>query len=265
MPTVNTGVHSPDKETVPIHKIRFRFAKSEDLRLISHHDLMHVFERMLRRSGIPFHRTQGFHPKPKMSFPLSLGLGMTGQEEVFELAVPSTLSPEEALASFRDVAPPGLDIVHTRAVPSNLSSQAIRILYSVSLLDNDPEPIQTKIGTILAASELIVSRQKPTPKQMNIRPLLANLFIEKKTLKMVFWVTPGGTIKPSEILHFLELEHLLDEGAIVERTKLELADEIEESTEIPNGPIIVGSGKTAARERSTKQTPLLPGPLSFES
>ena len=32
-------------------KVRLRFAKCGDLRLVSHHDLMRCLERMLRRAG----------------------------------------------------------------------------------------------------------------------------------------------------------------------------------------------------------------------
>ena len=66
-------------------KIRLRFRKDGDLRLISHHDLLRTFERMLRRAAIPFHSTQGFNPKPRLVFALSLALGIIGHEEVVEL------------------------------------------------------------------------------------------------------------------------------------------------------------------------------------
>src|SRR5580700_3488370 len=56
-------------------KVRIRFRKGGDLRLVSHHDLMHVFERMFRRATLPFHSTEGFNPKPRMAFALSLALG----------------------------------------------------------------------------------------------------------------------------------------------------------------------------------------------
>jgi len=49
-------------------KFRIRFRKVGDLRLLSHHDLMRTFERMLRRAGLPFRSTEGFHPKPRMVF-----------------------------------------------------------------------------------------------------------------------------------------------------------------------------------------------------
>ena len=59
-------------------KLRFRFAKTGTLRLLSHHDLMRCLERMLRRADLPFKSTAGFHPGPRVVFALSLPLGVVG-------------------------------------------------------------------------------------------------------------------------------------------------------------------------------------------
>src|SRR5579859_6858411 len=57
-------------------KVRIRFKKCGDLRFLSHHDLMHCFERMFRRGSLPVKASQGFHPMPRMAFALSLALGI---------------------------------------------------------------------------------------------------------------------------------------------------------------------------------------------
>ena len=76
-------------------KVRIRFRKSGDLRLLSHHDLMRTFERMLRRAALPFRHSQGFHPNPRLVFALSLPLGVVGCEEVVELELDEVLPPDE--------------------------------------------------------------------------------------------------------------------------------------------------------------------------
>ena len=52
----------------PKDKLRLRFKKASGLRLLSHHDLLRCFERMLRRAALPVHNTQGFHPHPRLVF-----------------------------------------------------------------------------------------------------------------------------------------------------------------------------------------------------
>ena len=61
-----------------VHRIRIRFTKKGDLRLLSHRDLVRAFERLFRRVGVELAMSQGFHPRPLMTFPDALALGIAG-------------------------------------------------------------------------------------------------------------------------------------------------------------------------------------------
>src|ERR1700676_3602988 len=92
-------------------KVRIRFRKAGDLRLLSHHDLMRCFERMLRRAELPFHSTEGFNPKPRMVFALSLALGVIGCQEVLDLELDTEIEPNEIQERLAQQAPAGLEIL----------------------------------------------------------------------------------------------------------------------------------------------------------
>ncbi len=66
-------------------RVRIRFRKEDDLRLISHRDLVRTLERLFRRAELPLGMSEGFHPKPRMSFPSALAVGIAGTDEVMEL------------------------------------------------------------------------------------------------------------------------------------------------------------------------------------
>src|SRR6202453_4046490 len=114
-------------------KVRIRFRKAGDLRLISHHDLMRCWERMLRRAALPFHSTSGFNPKPRLVFLLSLGLGIDGRREVAELELDEPVPPEEVHARLRQQAPPGLDILEVRSIAANTRGQVKRVTYRIDV------------------------------------------------------------------------------------------------------------------------------------
>jgi radical SAM-linked protein len=57
------------------------FSKKGDMVFISHLDLMTLFRRALRRSGLPFVITGGFTPRVKISMPKALGLGKESEQE----------------------------------------------------------------------------------------------------------------------------------------------------------------------------------------
>src|SRR5262245_17008747 len=94
-----------------VDKVRIRFRKGGDLRLVSHHDLMRAFERMLRRAALPFRSTSGFHPKPRLVFALSLPLGIVGCDEVAELELTEPVDPADIHARLAQQAPAGLEIL----------------------------------------------------------------------------------------------------------------------------------------------------------
>src|SRR5579863_6449798 len=111
-PRPEAGVQTP----ALCHKYRLRFRKVDSLRLVSHHDLMHVFERMLRRAGLPLCTTQGFHPQPRMIFAQSLALGVAGNNEVLELELKESFPPAEVHDRLARQAPPGIDILSTCSI-----------------------------------------------------------------------------------------------------------------------------------------------------
>src|SRR5262245_30862643 len=91
LPSEEAGPKPAPRPAAPVDKVRLRFRKTGPLRLLSHHDLLRCFERLLRRAGLPVHRTHGFHPHPRLVFALSLPLGVVGCEEVAELELDEIL------------------------------------------------------------------------------------------------------------------------------------------------------------------------------
>ncbi len=210
-------------------KVRIRFGKGGPLRLVSHHDLMRCFERMLRRAALPFHSTQGFNPKPRLVFALSLALGVVGREEVVELELDDALPPEDIHARLARQAPPGLTIHSVRRINPRAGAQVRRVCYRLALPASRRTASAERIPSILAAPHCWVDRTRPQPRRLDVRPYLRGLQILDDGLEMDVWVTPTGTVRPDEILALLGLADLLDNGAVLERTMLELHDECPEA------------------------------------
>src|SRR5262249_34432884 len=116
-----------------LDKVRIRFRKTGNLRLVSHHDLMRSFERMLRRAALPYRRTQGFHPKPRLVFALSLPRGVVGREEVVELDLEEILAPQAIHDRLASQAPVGLEITSVRRIDPRTTAHPSVICYRVAL------------------------------------------------------------------------------------------------------------------------------------
>ena len=78
-------------------KYRIKYTKGPELRFVSHLDLMRLFQRAVRRAGLPIGYSHGFNPHQLMSFgnPLSLGMTSTGEYCDFEFEKVSFANQEE--------------------------------------------------------------------------------------------------------------------------------------------------------------------------
>jgi radical SAM-linked protein len=217
--------------SLPRERVRVRFRKGGDLRLISHHDLMRTFERLLRRAGLPFRSTEGFHPKPRFTFALSLPLGIVGCEEVVELELSEVIPPHEIRARMTSHTVPGLDILSVGRVEARRAAQVRRVTYRVPLPAGREAGLGERVAALLAAPACPVERTRPEKKQINLRPYIDQIRLAPGALEMDLWVLPSGMARPDEVLRLLALQDVIEAGAVIERSRLELEDETQHGPE----------------------------------
>lgn len=280
-------------------KVRLRFRKGGDLRLVSHHDLMHCFERMMRRADLPICVTKGFHPQPRIVFAQSLALGVAGLHEVVELELTHPVEPSAILEKLNQHAPPGIEFLTIQPISMKAGARVRRAFFRLSvpaLSEPASDDLQGKIDHLLSKEEAWVARSRPQPRSVNLRPFIQSLSYSDGVLTMALWVTANGAARPDEIARLLGLDALLDGGAWFERVHLELLDEVS-----PDDPLVMPAGlgekqhstlgtprfedlvnqnldskdqeaantrhahDAASRSPASSHSALIPGPLSFDS
>lgn len=164
-----------------MNKIRVKFIRGEEVKYISHLDLMKAFERALRRSQIPVAYSQGFSPHPNMVFGLPLSVGVTSEAEYadFELAEP--LEPAEFVERLNLQLPSGLKIIgaRKRKVKENIMASVAMASYdvSVSLRGNTGMGgLQTRIDEFMQKPSITVKKEgKRGMRDVDIRPMIHKL------------------------------------------------------------------------------------------
>ncbi|HWQ28464.1 MAG TPA: TIGR03936 family radical SAM-associated protein [Dehalococcoidia bacterium] len=105
-----------------VQRLRVTFRRGEELKYITHLDLMRTWERMLRRAGLPLAYSEGFTPHPQISFAAALPVGVIGEREVVDLFLSERVSPEAFLNAAAKEAPPGLELLSAEEVGLSLPS-----------------------------------------------------------------------------------------------------------------------------------------------
>jgi radical SAM-linked protein len=208
-------------------KVRLRFAKQGDLRLVSHHDLMRCLERMLRRARLPIAQSQGFNPRPKVVFTLALALGIEGRREVVELDLAEPLEPAEVLRRLAAVAPAGLVWHDAEAVPAGRSAQAESVSFSIEIPADCQEAARARLAGFLASEHWPYTRHRPDRDRdvaLDLRPFVLDAELDSLgVLCFRLRIIPSGSARPEEVLDALGLRGLLGRGAVLVRTEVELA------------------------------------------
>jgi radical SAM-linked protein len=203
-------------------RVRIRFAKQVDLRLIGHRDLMRCLERLFRRAGLALGMSEGYHPKPRMTFPLALAVGIEGEDEVMELELAEEPVAEQLLARLRPQAPPGLRFLSAEVLPPGSRKAQVRsVTYQAALPPPRCAGLEEQIARLMSAPSWPVCRPH-RDRQVDLRASLEALELRGDVLEMRLRAD-GGAAGPRDVLAALGLEDLEREGALLKRTTVEVS------------------------------------------
>ena len=182
-------------------KLRTKYQKGEDVRYISHLDVLRAFQRALRRAEVPFVLTEGFNPKPKMNFSPPLSLGYVSRAEYFDVDV-TDMMPEEFAERMNSVLPSDLKVLDvtridcsSKSLNSIIQSSVYKIIYPFG------SDIFHKADEFLDGDIVIEKRTKKGLKTMDIKPFIYDLVIKDKNTFEV-WLPSGSaqSINPMYVL-----------------------------------------------------------------
>lgn len=103
----------PDARDVApaVQRLRVHFAKRGRLRFTSHRDFQRVFERAVRRAGVPVAFSAGFSPHPKISYIGAAATGAASEAEYLEISLTQRWAPSDLRKTLDDALPPGFDVI----------------------------------------------------------------------------------------------------------------------------------------------------------
>ena len=218
------GHFSPNTDRV--QRLRLWMGKMGDMALVSHLDLLRLFDRAVRRANLPISFTGGYHPGPRISPANALTLGYTSETEIVDFELTELMDPEEFRERLSVQLPADLPIYRIEPVAvkapsaSQLLDQAEYILRLGLTPSSDPEVAvegsdwQQWIAQILATQDIEWEHttKKGKVKWVNLRDRLFELeLIEVSpdalscTLRVLGSCRHDGTLlRPTHILYMFE-------------------------------------------------------------
>ena len=216
----------PVRNIGELARYRFRYAKLESAVFLGHGDLIRELPRALRRAGLRLNCTQGFHPRPELSFGPALSLGVASIDEYFDVqlidpppiaAVLDRLVVEQSSGlwfrgalKLTDDAPRLSKLIHNARYALLLSDRVVQEV-------GGPSGLLGSINSFLAAESVCVERNKSgVVSLVDARRFVTHLgtgtaelvsevlpFISPSwatMLELVVKLGPSGSVKPSEVV-----------------------------------------------------------------
>lgn len=135
-------------------RLRVRYVKAGRLAMLSHLEVTHALERIVRRSGLPFALSEGFSPHMKMAFGPALPVGVGGSEEVFDVLLTAYVAPEKALDVLKEAAPADLAPFTAEYVEPSATAASVAFAESAYCVQLDGP-----LGSLVVPPEVTVVRK----------------------------------------------------------------------------------------------------------
>jgi len=165
-----------------MQRLRIRFSRGEEIKYISHLDIMRLWERALRRARIPLAYSEGFNPRPRISLAAPLSVGVTSEAELMDIFLSKMVSPHWFTAAVNQQLSHGIQILEVfpigPGIPS-LQSQVRYAEYRVQVsTEKESKDIQAAISGLLATEHLPWHHERdPGRRSYDLRTLIDDLWL----------------------------------------------------------------------------------------
>ncbi len=198
-----------------MQRLRIKFSRGEEVKFISHLDIMRFWHRAFRRAEIPLAYSQGFTPHPKIAMAAPLPVGVTSEAELMDIVLRIWMPPQSLLMLASKQLPPGFNILDVQEIIMDAPSLQSIVSHAEYRLTaktgRGKEEIANSIASLLSAQKIPWQRVRETgTKNLDLRPLIESLRLvdchaSTCTLEMKLKCGASGSGRAEEVASALGL------------------------------------------------------------
>lgn len=176
--------------------IRIKFAKKGKLRYISHLDLCRTLNSAFLRSGVPIWYTQGFNPRPKMVFALTVSVGAESEAEFLDIRITHEMSESEIAKRLQGVLTADLEILEVYRPTTKLQevAESEYCIYTERALD--PEAVKNA----LLSPMIVMVHGKKGDKKKDILEQVVSVEVEGDMIRARLKAGQGDFLNPENFM-----------------------------------------------------------------
>lgn len=201
-PEASEGENRASGDDPATQTLEIRFQKTGPGRFFGHLEMVNVFLRALQRARVPVAFTQGYHPKPRISFQDPLPIGMESLQETFYLTVIEPMEPDRLLHRLEPELPEGLSVFGCAPAPPRSRRHGdSRITYRVRL--DDGELDSDALRRFWESPRWPVERKphKGRPRSVDLREAVESIsLLDSRSFRVTIRKRSGATVRPAVVL-----------------------------------------------------------------
>ncbi len=183
-------------------KYVIRYAKRGDAKFISHLDFLRLIQRAMRRAALPLKFSEGFNPHPCLSFAQPLGVGLTGERELFEVEL--TKECPDIKERLLPKMPRGIEILEAVPCEKNNFAAISRAVYAVRPAQL---PTEEMVAAFLGKGEIFAEKKtKSGVKTVDIRPNIFSIKLGEDCILLRLAAGSAANLKPQTVMAAMEAE-----------------------------------------------------------
>jgi len=199
-------VRDMDMENKTRARVRIKFSKYGPVKFIGHLDIMHYFQKAIRRAGIDIAYSEGFSPHQIMSFASPLSVGHTSEGEYFDIEVNSFTDEADMQRKLQAAMAEGIDILKVRLLAKeegNAMASVSAADYLVSFSDRlaMPKGWEGQLLSFYRQDNIpVVKKTKRGEREINLKEGIYQLEIRGSSVYMLLDAGSGSNIKPGFVM-----------------------------------------------------------------
>jgi len=232
-------MYRPPRPGSPPVRLRLRFEKTGPAALIGHLDLLRELPRVVRRAGVRTAYTEGFHPKPDVSFGPALALGVVSLDEYVDIKLIDPPDANELVERLNRASSGGLAFRAAALLGPNDPGVAKIIdraeyLIGVPEVELGSEPLEARLAAFHAREDATVWRDvKGIKRRVDVRAGLLDLRLADAAADATVqragvvgrlrWIHATVVIAPSGAVRSREIVEALFERADVSHLTIRMS------------------------------------------
>ena len=212
-----------------VQRFRVRFRRGEEVKYITHLDLMRSWERAMRRAGVALAYSEGYTPHPRLSLAVPLAVGVTSSAELMDVFLSRRIAPRDFMHSVSAQLPAGIEILEVAEVGLGLPSLQSEARWARHRVEGPflgvAEEVRSAVDRFLAAESIPWEHMRDKEvRRYDIRTLVRDLWVDEApsgsyALGMVLRCDNTATGRPEQVVAALGLP----EPTVIHRQELVLA------------------------------------------